>query len=210
MSEHTNNLEAIIGQRGAVETMRRALRLRALADTAPKTPLAFVFAGPEGCGKGFAAEQLAKADGLQLERSIYRIKSVQKNGQWRHEYEPLKPGDPVTVGEDLEVRLTVKNSATLEYLILEDHLPAGFEVRQADRDPRYANEAFYQGWYDHQERRETLMAWFVGYLPSGSHEFRFVVYPELKGKVLALPSAIWPMYRPELRGESSPWQVEVR
>lgn len=155
-------------------------------------------------------EQLAKADGLQLERSIYRIKSVQKNGQWRHEYEPLKPGDPVTVGEDLEVRLTVKNSATLEYLILEDHLPAGFEVRQADRDPRYANEAYYQGWYDHKERRDTLMAWFVGYLPSGSHEFRFVVYPELKGKVLALPSAIWPMYRPELRGESSPWQVEVR
>ncbi len=155
-------------------------------------------------------EQIAKADGLQLERSIYRIKSVQKNGQWRHEYEPLEPGDSVTVGEDLEVRLTVKNSATLEYLILEDHLPAGFEVRQADRDPRYANEASYQGWYDHKERRDSLMAWFVGHLPSGSHEFRFVVYPELKGKVMALPSAIWPMYRPELRSESSPWQAEVR
>jgi alpha-2-macroglobulin len=155
-------------------------------------------------------EQVAKADGLQLERSIYRIKSVQKNGQWRHEYEPLKPGETVTVGEDLEVRLTVKNKATLEYLILEDHLPAGFETRQADRDPRYANEAYYQGWYDHKERRDTLMAWFVGYLPSGSHEFRFVVYPELRGKIMALPSAIWPMYQPELRGESSPWQVEVR
>jgi len=83
-------------------------------------------------------------------------------------------------------------------------------VRQADRDPRYANEASYQGWYDHKERRDSLMAWFVGHLPSGSHEFRFVVYPELKGKVMALPSAIWPMYRPELRSESSPWQAEVR
>lgn len=71
MSEHTNNLDAIIGQRGAVATMRRALRLRALADTAPKAPLAFVFAGPEGCGKGFAAEQLAKADGLN--RPVLRI-----------------------------------------------------------------------------------------------------------------------------------------
>jgi len=155
-------------------------------------------------------EQVAKAEGLQLERSIYRIKSVQKNGQWRHEYEPLKPGEPVTVGEDLEVRLTVKNSADLEYLILEEYLPAGFEVRQADRDPRYAGEASYQGWYDHQERRDTLMAWFMGHLPSGSHQFRFVIYPELRGKVMALPAAVWPMYRPELRSESSTWQVEVR
>ncbi|MDK9717054.1 MAG: MG2 domain-containing protein [Trichlorobacter sp.] len=155
-------------------------------------------------------EQIAKADGLQVERTIYRISSVQKNGQWRHEYQPLKPGEPVQVGEDLEVRLSVRNKADLEYLILEDYLPAGFEVRQADRDPRYANEAYYQGWYDHKERRDTLMAWFIGYLPGGNHEFRFVVYPELKGTVTALPSAIWPMYRPHLRSESSPWQVEVR
>ena len=155
-------------------------------------------------------EQVAKTDGLQLERSIYRIKSAQKDGKWRHEYQLIKAGETVTVGEDLEVRLTVKNKATLEYLILEDYLPAGFEVRKADTDPRYANEAYYQGWYDHKERRDTLMAWFVGYLPAGSHEFRFVVYPELKGTVMALPSAIWPMYSPELRSESSPWQVEVR
>lgn len=155
-------------------------------------------------------EQTAKPDSLQVERSIYRIKSVQTNGQWRHEYQPLKAGETVQVGEDLEVRLSVKNRTDLEYLILEDYLPAGFEVRQADRDPRYANEAYYQGWYDHKERRDTLMAWFIGDLPSGSHEFRFVVYPELKGTVTALPSAIWPMYRPELRSESSPWQVEVR
>ena len=155
-------------------------------------------------------EQRARAEGLELERSIYRISSVQHNGQWRHEYEPLKPGVPITVGEDLEVRLTVKNNAALEYLILEDYLPAGFEVRHADRDPRYAGEASYQGWYDHKERRDTLMAWFISRLPAGSHEFRFVVYPELKGKVTALPTALWPMYRPELRGESSPWQVVVR
>ncbi len=155
-------------------------------------------------------EQRAKADGLQIERTVYRIGSVQTNGQWRHEYQPLKPGEPVQTGDDLEVRLTVTNNTPLEYLILEEYLPAGFEVRQADRDPRYSNETSYQGWYDHKERRDSLMAWFISYLPGGSHEFRFVIYPELKGTVTALPTAIWPMYRPELRSESSPWQVEVR
>lgn len=155
-------------------------------------------------------ELAAKTDSLQVERTVYRINSVQKDGQWRHEYQPLKSGDPVQVGEDLEIRLIVKNRTDLEYLVLEDYLPAGFEVRQSDRDPRYANEAYYQGWYDHKERRDTLMAWFISYLPSGNHEFRFVVYPELKGTAIALPTAIWPMYRPELRSEGNPWQVEIR
>lgn len=157
-----------------------------------------------------APEQAVTRDELQLERRIYRIKSVQNNGQWRHEYEPLKPGEPVQTGEDLELRLVVKNSKPFEFVILEDHLPAGFELRQSDRDPRYTGESAYRGWYDHKERRDAGVAWFISYLPTGSHEFRTVIYPELKGKVMALPSAIWPMYSPELRSESKTWEVEVK
>jgi alpha-2-macroglobulin len=157
-----------------------------------------------------APEQAVTRDELQLERRIYRIKSVQSNGQWRHEYQQLQPGEAVQTGEDLELRLVVKNSKPFEYVILEDHLPAGFELRQSDRDPRYAGESAYLGWYEHRERRDASVAWFISHLPPGSHEFRTVIYPELKGRVMALPTAIWPMYRPELRSESKPWLVEVK
>lgn len=71
MSEHYDSLDAIIGQATAVSSLRRALRLRRLAATSSQLPLAFVFAGPEGCGKGFTAEQLAKAEGR--ERPLLRL-----------------------------------------------------------------------------------------------------------------------------------------
>jgi cell division protease FtsH len=59
MSDPLRFLDAIIGQPTTVSSIRRALRLRALSDSQQKQPLAFVFAGPEGCGKGFAANRLA-------------------------------------------------------------------------------------------------------------------------------------------------------
>ncbi len=147
---------------------------------------------------------------LEIERRVYRIRSVQSGGEWRHEYEPLKIDESVRQGEDLEIRLLVKNGRELEYIILEEQLPAGFEVRQSDKDPRYSGEAFYQGWYDHKEQRDATMAWFMSRLPAGQHEFRFVISPELKGKVTALPTAVWPMYQPEMRSEGNLWQVEVK
>lgn len=154
-------------------------------------------------------EKTATTPGIKVERSIYRISSARTGDTWRNEYTPIKPGDPVKVGEDIEIRITVRNDRELEYVILEDRLPAGFELRQTDRDPRYSNEAFYQGWYDHRERRDNLMAWFIGRLPAGSHEFRSIVYPELAGSVTALPASLWPMYSPELRSESRALKIEI-
>ncbi len=161
-------------------------------------------------GYRVAPESATSVKGLSLERNIYRIKSVKDGEAWRHEYTPLKQGEAVTAGEDLEVRLVVTNDQDLEYLILEDRLPAGFEVRQADRDPRYSGQSWYRGWYDHKERRDATVAWFMGRLSAGRHEFRSVIYPELTGTALALPASVWPMYRPEFRSESAPWQVNIR
>ena len=155
-------------------------------------------------------EKAVSATGINLERKLYRIKSVKDGDSWRHEYTQLKDGEPVKVGEDIEVRLIVNTDRDLEYIILEDRLPAGFEVRQADRDPRYSSEAYYRGWYDHKERRDATVAWFMGWLRAGRHEFRSVIYPELTGSALALPASIWPMYGPEMRSESSPWKVIIQ
>jgi cell division protease FtsH len=71
MSDHLSFLEPIIGQSAAVSSIRRALRLRALSDGQQKQPLAFLFAGPEGCGKSFAAHRLALQG--DRERPILRI-----------------------------------------------------------------------------------------------------------------------------------------
>jgi alpha-2-macroglobulin len=147
--------------------------------------------------------------GLKLERSMYRITSVKDGKTWRREYTPLKQGEPMAPGDDIEVRLTMENAKSLEYVIIEDRLPAGFESREADRDPRFMDESAFFSWYSHRERRDEKMAFFISELPAGRHEFRHVIYPELEGKIMALPAAVWPMYQPQLRGESRAWQVEV-
>jgi hypothetical protein len=155
-------------------------------------------------------EAAQSATGLKLERSLYRVTSVKDKDKWRREYTPLKPGEPLATGDDIEVRLTVDNQKALEYVIVEDRLPAGFESRETDRDPRFMDESAYLDWYTQRERHDERMAFFITTLPAGRHEFRYIIYPELSGRVIALPAAVWPMYQPELRGESMPWSMEIQ
>ena len=157
-----------------------------------------------------APEAAHSSDGLKLERTLHKVTTVKSGETWRREYSALKPGEAIKPGDDIEVRLTVENRKALEYVIVEDRLPAGFESREADRDPRFAGDSGYGGWFSHRERRDEKLAFFITGLPSGRHEFRHVIYPELEGNVIALPAAIWPMYQPELRGESAAWQIEIK
>ncbi|MCL2760695.1 MAG: hypothetical protein FWD70_03495, partial [Desulfuromonadales bacterium] len=156
-----------------------------------------------------APDENHSSDGMALERRMYKVKAVKDNNNWRLEYTPLKEGDPVYVGEDIEVRLTVTNKKPLEYVVIEDRLPAGFEVRETDSDPRFMDDSFYLDWYTQRERHDDRMAFFITSLDKGSHEFRYMIYPELKGNVIALPATFWPMYQPEIRGESKPWQIDI-
>jgi len=157
-----------------------------------------------------APEAARSVPELKLERTLYRISTVKEKDTWRREYTPLKPGEAVKAGDDIEVRLTLESKRDLEYVIIEDRLPAGFESRETDRDPRFMDESAYLGWYSHRERRDEKLAFFITSLPAGRHEFRHVLYPEIAGQMLALPAAAWPMYQPELRGESRPWNFDVR
>ncbi|HCE68614.1 MAG: hypothetical protein A2X82_01105 [Geobacteraceae bacterium GWC2_55_20] len=157
-----------------------------------------------------APEAAGSSAGLKLERTMYRITTTGSGSSWRREYTRLKPGEALRPGDDVDVRLTVENLRQLEYVIIEDRLPAGFESRETDRDPRFSDEASYQGWYSNRERRDEKLAFFITSLPAGRYEFRHVIYPELEGRMLALPAAAWPMYQPELRGESEAWRMEVR
>ncbi|MGA7827212.1 MAG: carboxypeptidase regulatory-like domain-containing protein [Geobacteraceae bacterium] len=147
--------------------------------------------------------------GLSVERKIYRLTPRKNGGEWRMEYLPLQLGDKLAPGDDVEVRLTVDNKEDMNFVIIEDRLPSGFEVRETRTDPRFASYASYWNWYTHQERDDEKMAFFLDVLPAGRHEFRYVMYPELTGEMLALPTAVWPMYVPSLRAESGLWQVGV-
>ncbi len=154
-------------------------------------------------------EEALQSVGLEIERKLYRVKPRRIGNDWRMEYLPLHPGEILAPGDEIEVRLVVDNRDEMNFIIIEDRLPAGFEVRETKKDSRFASSPDYGEWYVHSERHDERMAFFLDRLPAGRHEFRYVIYPELEGKALALPASIWPMYLPSLRSESKPWLVNV-
>ncbi len=154
-------------------------------------------------------EHAVQAQGLSVERKLYRIKAQRYGKEWRLEYIPVKPGENLAPGDDIEVRLIIDNKDDLNFVIIEDRLPAGFEVRETKTDARFAGLNEFWNWYVHAERHDERMAFFLDNLSSGRHEFRYVMYPELEGTALALPASVWPMYVPSLKSESRPWEVRV-
>ena len=83
-------------------------------------------------------------------------------------------------------------------------------VEWIDRSPRHMGHIDLElAPVIHSERHDERMAFFLDNLQKGRHEFRYVMYPELEGNVLALPASVWPMYVPSLKSESKPWQVKV-
>lgn len=155
-------------------------------------------------------ESAAGAPGLTVERKFYRLKARHEGDNWRMEYHPLQPGDSLAPGDEVEVRLTVDNRQELNFAVIEDRLPAGFEVRETRDDPRFSLYSDFWDWYAHRERHDEKMAFFIDLLPAGRHEFRYVIHPEIEGSVLALPASVWTMYMPSLRAESAPWPLKVK
>lgn len=155
-------------------------------------------------------EQAGRSPGLSIERKLYRIKPRRESGKWQITYEPVEPGDRIALDEELEVRLAVENKDELRFVVIEDRLPAGFEVREAKADERFKEYRYFWDWYARSERHDERMAFFIDTLRPGRHEFRYVIYPELEGEALALPASVWPMYVPSLKSESQPWSAIVR
>ena len=154
-------------------------------------------------------ESGSQSPGLVLERKLYRINAHKDGNEWRLEYIPIQPGATLSPGDDIEVRLVVDNRENMNFVIIEDRLPAGFEVREAKTDLRFAGHGEFWNWYVHAERHDERMAFFLDNLPAGRHEFRYVMRPELEGTALALPASVWPMYVPSIKSESRPWEVTV-
>jgi uncharacterized protein YfaS (alpha-2-macroglobulin family) len=113
----------------------------------------------------------------------------------------VQPGDRFRV----DVTFTVPNA--LEYVMLEDYLPSGFEVDEDVGDREYYYD-WYRGNY-HRERRDEKMAFFFTELPAGDYTVSYVIHAEQPGRHLALPARASLMYAPEVWGSSGEASFDV-
>ncbi len=160
-----------------------------------------------------ASDELpAEPHGLEITRRFLRpLEAPVEGGEM-----PIKPGytvlrpaaQPRVEAKDLErvlagdrvlVRIEVDAPRDLEYVLIEDPLPAGFDVLEETAT----------GAFDWQERRDDRQVFFCSRLPKGPAVFQYVLQATHWGRFTALGTKAHAMYLPEVHARGAGASLEV-
>jgi len=139
------------------------------------------------------------AMGMKVSRNYYLI-SHKKNrkGRIMEITEPL-PNRPLKRGEKLRVEVIVEADKDYQYVIIEDPLPAGFEVTISQGERNWGSL-----WWCRQEIHDEKVSFFSRQLYKGKKmKLSYDIRAEMFGNVNALPTNAYAMYEPEVRGHSA-------
>jgi hypothetical protein len=124
--------------------------------------------------------------------------------------------NPITsaaVGDAVQVAVTIIAPNDLHYVVVEDPLPAG-----ADAVNPYLQTAPQVGtqvslsrerplsrgwgwwWFSNVEMRDEKVVLYATYLPRGTYQFNYVIYPGLAGDYNVIPTTAQEFYFPEVYG----------
>lgn len=167
----------------------------------------------------FTLEQEIAAAGLEVkvERRFYRQDRIKKDlavaGDRGEVLDAERTALTRVLLEDLqdlpsgtlvEVELIIESKNDYEYLLLEDRKPAGLEA--VDTTSGYFSSG---GLSAYRELRDQKTAFFLRTLPRGTHSLRYQLRAEAPGTFTALPADVSGMYAPELRGNSTDFDLKV-
>ena len=159
-------------------------------------------------------------NGFKVRREYYVLETGEKDGHII--YFKKKFDGTVTSGQDIFVKTFVESkSENLDYFILEDMLPSGFEVVK-DMDKYFIDgENNYQTYYDYyydympwrwhyadREYRDEKVAFFVTSCQS-KMEFSYIIKAQIPGEYKIMPAQGYLMYYPELNGFSDVVNIKV-
>lgn len=129
-----------------------------------------------------------------------------------------EPMTTVTVGELVQVQLTVQLPEAQSYMLVEDHLPGGLMALNEQlvseryqtitaRDPNYQNSA--EGPYTHKEIRGSRVTFFFTEVTEGNWQITYYARAITPGFFLAPPAEAYAMYDLERWGRSAGEQLQV-
>ena len=153
------------------------------------------------------AETIAAAGNrITVQRTYARIKQTlnPKSGQIEVQKQPLKPGDKVSSGEEIEVQMTVTSPNDYTYLMFADYKPAGFETVETFSGYLSQNGSFF-----YRELRDDRVVMFLDSLRQGTQVLNYRLRAETPGVFHALPHQAEAMYAPQIQANSSSWRIEV-
>jgi uncharacterized protein YfaS (alpha-2-macroglobulin family) len=146
--------------------------------------------------------------GLSVTREYFRLQTRRDASGHIVTVPEGKAATHFRIGDRILARVTLKSPHPLEYLMLEDPLPAGWEVQDRGQVP--FDEWSY--WWSNMEVRDDRIAFFVRtYEPgkTGTQVLEYYLRPEVTGKVQSLPAVLSDMYNPAVRASTSENRLEV-
>jgi len=141
----------------------------------------------------------------------------------------LKTATPVSttqVGDTLTVRLTIVLPNDAYHFVVEDYIPAGTEILNANLStsqldqsgepgPLYdPHDPYSQGWgwwlFNPAQIYDDHIRWTASYLPAGSYELTYTLTILHAGEYSLLPARAWMFYFPEVQGNSAGGMLEIK
>ena len=110
------------------------------------------------------------------------------------------------VGDIVMVRLLIYNKKRIDHMMLEDNIPAGFEiVDKGDVDPWEWNN-----WWCGQDIRDNGISFYLDSISPGKHVVDYQIRASVRGEYHTLPARLWAMYRPEVHASTAESRFSVR
>ena len=145
----------------------------------------------------FSTERMpetAEGDLFAVERSYFRRHN--DGDEWV--LTPLRAGDRVAVGDQVEVQLSVSARHAAEFVHLRDPRGAGFEPESTRSGHRWD-----QGLRYYEEVRDSGANFFFSRLPAGQYTLRYRLRANMAGEFKAGPAVLQSMYAPEFTAYST-------
>jgi uncharacterized protein YfaS (alpha-2-macroglobulin family) len=127
-----------------------------------------------------------------------------------------KPITQAKVGENIRVTLDIVAPNDLNYVVINDPIPAGTEAVNPElattgsvgqtpnlslRDPLYRGWGWW--WFSKTELRDDRVVLYATYLPRGTYQFTYTIRAGLAGQYRVIPSTGQEFYFPEVYGRSA-------
>ncbi len=136
---------------------------------------------------------------LKLKKAIF-LKDTTAKGQ------VLKPvTGPLSVGDELVVRVELRVDRDMEYVHLKDQRGSGTEPVNVLSRYKYQDGLAY-----YESTRDTASHFFIDYLPKGVYVFEYSVRVQLKGEYQTGIASIQCMYAPEFNSHSESLGLVVK
>ncbi len=146
---------------------------------------------------------LPKSQGIKISRQ-YWLLSREKTSQGTWEDVPSLLSRPLKRGERVRVKISVKPDEDYKYIIIEDPIPAGFEVDMVESRKNVFT------WDARREVRDDKVVLFITKLEKGeTHEFTYDLRAEMYGEMNVLPTESSCMYEPAIYGNTGAFKIEV-